>query len=208
MNRARAARVHGPDISGPKEHYAATVGLTYRFNKRDWTPGVPYAAAVAYMEMIDKLNHDIEGKDKALHHMGDRMRKNDALIKKLVNDNKMLHDQIKNHKCPDAKVVSTAMVYFDLNSAKITDKTEVTLDALAQVLKKAPKDQKFVITGHADSQTGTPEYNQKLSEKRAEAVYNYLVEKGIDKDRLTYVGNGPTMDYHKSPRANRMAYIK
>ena len=188
--------------------YSATIGLTYRFNKRTFEAAVPMTAALAYMDMIDKLEADNANKDKAIHHLMDRTKHNDGLIKKLINYNKALNEQIKNHRCPEARFVSTAMVYFDFDSYVITDKSEVTLDALAAVIKNSPADQKFTITGHADAHTGTNEYNLKLSEKRAEAVYNYLVEHGVDKDKLTWVGNGPTKAYHKNARANRMAYIK
>ena len=192
--------------------YTATVGLTYRFGgkhtRRDFEAAVPMTAALAYMTMIDNLEADNANKDKAIKNLANRAKKDAALIEKLVNDNKALNEQIKNHRCPEARVVSTAMVYFDFDSYVITDKSEVTLDALAAAIKNSPADQKFTITGHADAHTGTNEYNLKLSEKRAEAVYNYLVEHGVDKDKLTWVGNGPTKAYHKNARANRMAYIK
>jgi outer membrane protein OmpA-like peptidoglycan-associated protein len=192
--------------------YIATVGLTYRFGgkrtRRDFEAAAPMTAALAYMSMIDNLEADNAKKDKAIKNLANRTKKDAALIEKLVNDNKALNEQIKNHRCPEARVVSTAMVYFDFDSYVITDKSEVTLDALATAIKNSPADQKFTITGHADAHTGTNEYNLKLSEKRAEAVYNYLVERGVDKDKLTWVGNGPTKAYHKNARANRMAYIK
>lgn len=47
------------------------------------------------------------------------------------------------------------------------------------------------IYGHADS-TGPATYNQKLSERRAEAVVNYMAERGIEKERLTTKGFGET----------------
>ena len=192
--------------------YTATVGLTYRFGgkrtRRDFEAAAPMTAALAYMTMIDNLEADNANKDKAIKNLANRAKNDAALIEKLVNDNKALNEQIKNHCCPEARVVSTAMVYFDFDSCVITDKSEVTLDALAAAIKNSPADQKFTITGHADAHTGTNEYNLKLSEKRAEAVYNYLVEHGVDKDKLTWVGNGPTKAYHKNARANRMAYIK
>lgn len=192
--------------------YTATVGLTYRFGgkrtRRDFEAAAPMTAALAYMSMIDNLEANNAKKDKAIKNLANRTKKDAALIEKLVNDNKALNEQIKNHRCPEARVVSTAMVYFDFDSYVITDKSEVTLDALATAIKNSPADQKFTITGHADAHTGTNEYNLKLSEKRAEAVYNYLVEHGVDKDKLTWVGNGPTKAYHKNARANRMAYIK
>ena len=48
-----------------------------------------------------------------------------------------------------------------------------------------------LVTGHTDP-IGSQEYNQKLSERRADAVRNYLVSKGIAKDRIETLGMGET----------------
>ena len=50
-------------------------------------------------------------------------------------------------------------------------------------------DLKVVIEGHTDN-IGTAEYNKKLSQRRAEAVKQYMVEKGIDANRITAEGFG------------------
>jgi OmpA-OmpF porin, OOP family len=60
------------------------------------------------------------------------------------------------------------------------------LDALAHVLTKNAS-MKLEIEGHTDN-TGTKAYNQVLSKKRAKAVLEYLVGKGIDNGRLTSKG--------------------
>jgi len=79
-------------------------------------------------------------------------------------------------------------IYF--NSSKTTFKKGVTdkLDAIAAIMKEY-KDANFTVEGHTDSQ-GAAAFNQKLSEKRANAVMNYLVGKGIASNRLSAVGFG------------------
>ncbi|MBR2072113.1 MAG: OmpA family protein, partial [Alistipes sp.] len=72
----------------------------------------------------------------------------------------------------------------------------------------APKDQVFTIVGHADAKTGSAEYNQKLSEKRAEAVYNYLVEQGVNKDQLTWKGVGSSENIFPVNGTNRVVIVK
>jgi outer membrane protein OmpA-like peptidoglycan-associated protein len=64
------------------------------------------------------------------------------------------------------------------------------LDKGAQILKAHPAIN-ISIEGHTDN-TGTAAGNQKLSEKRAAAVKNYLVKKGIDADRMSASGYGQT----------------
>jgi OOP family OmpA-OmpF porin len=57
---------------------------------------------------------------------------------------------------------------------------------------KAHPDYTAEIQGHTDS-IGSAEYNKKLSERRAKAVYDIMVKMGIDPNRLSYVGYGEEM---------------
>ncbi len=62
------------------------------------------------------------------------------------------------------------------------------LDQIVAIIMKYPN-AKFKIEGHTDS-IGTKDYNQSLSEKRAEAVLDYLTTRGISADRLSAKGFG------------------
>jgi OOP family OmpA-OmpF porin len=63
------------------------------------------------------------------------------------------------------------------------------LDDIAEKLKANPEFKLVMITGHTD-RIGSTEYNQKLSEKRATDVKDYLVSQGVDASRLQVVGKG------------------
>ena len=64
------------------------------------------------------------------------------------------------------------------------------------------------VVGYADRQTGTKNYNLKLSEKRAKTVYDLLVKKfGVPADRLTYVGLGDQDQPFKDNMYNRLVMI-
>ena len=100
-----------------------------------------------------------------------------------------------NQGCPEIKqevMQKTAAIaksiYFDLNSAKLQRKSYGPLDELVQILKDNPS-YKLAIESHTDN-SGTNEYNQKLSDNRSATVMNYLVRKGIDATRLTAFGYG------------------
>lgn len=84
-------------------------------------------------------------------------------------------------------------VNFDFNSARLTNDGMITLKALGQALAdKRLAGMQFQIAGHTDD-VGTEEYNQKLSERRAQAVVTHLVSfYGIAADRLKPVGYGKT----------------
>lgn len=79
-------------------------------------------------------------------------------------------------------------VLFPLNSSYLTDKAKQELDKLIELLQDYPK-ASLIVDGHTDA-TGTEEYNQWLSEKRAESVKKYIVEKGLSDDRVTTYGHG------------------
>jgi OOP family OmpA-OmpF porin len=81
-------------------------------------------------------------------------------------------------------------IEFELNSAEIRDVSKPILDRAIKVLKDYP-DIRIEVVGHTDNQ-GTPEYNEKLSKDRAEAVRQYLIEGGIDEARLESRGAGET----------------
>lgn len=79
-------------------------------------------------------------------------------------------------------------IYFDFDSARIRKSSEPTLRMILDFLKQNPKAE-FEIIGHTDL-NGTAEYNQDLSEKRADSVRSWLTSHGIDKDRLSVSGAG------------------
>jgi outer membrane protein OmpA-like peptidoglycan-associated protein len=84
------------------------------------------------------------------------------------------------------------MILFDFDRFELKSQYHAVLDEIALELNRNP-DTKIEIQGHTDN-VGTAEYNQLLSEKRARTVKNYLVQKGVEKDRLVPVGFGYTIN--------------
>jgi len=94
-------------------------------------------------------------------------------------------------------------VFFDFNSALVTPQAEPSLIALGKSLQSAElKGQTFVLAGHTDA-TGSHEYNQLLSERRALAVKNYLISRyGVPDNQLAVIGYGPDkLKYPDQPYA-------
>jgi len=79
-------------------------------------------------------------------------------------------------------------VNFDFDRAEIRPDAAVILDEAASILNDNPG-RSVRVEGHTDS-VGTDEYNQDLSERRANSVRDYLVGKGVDASRLTTAGSG------------------
>jgi outer membrane protein OmpA-like peptidoglycan-associated protein len=79
---------------------------------------------------------------------------------------------------------------FKVGSAELPELLKKQLDVFAEVLRsKKGQPRQIKVTGHADA-SGTPEANQQLSVKRAEAVKEYLVAKGADPNMLMISGQG------------------
>jgi outer membrane protein OmpA-like peptidoglycan-associated protein/tetratricopeptide (TPR) repeat protein len=81
-------------------------------------------------------------------------------------------------------------IYFAFNSADILSSSQKVLDEFIVFLNDHPT-MTISIEGHTDN-VGSDEFNLILSENRAKAVYNYLVNNGIDANRLQYKGFGKT----------------
>lgn len=83
------------------------------------------------------------------------------------------------------------VIYFGFNSAKISPRSRSSLEALGKALEDdSLKDAAIMIAGHTDA-TGRSEYNQRLSEQRAEAVRKYLSDNfKLDNSNFTVVGYG------------------
>ncbi len=82
-------------------------------------------------------------------------------------------------------------IFFDFDKATLRPLSNVEIKNLVAIMKKYPK-MKVEISGHTDSK-GSDEYNQKLSEQRAKAVVNRLIESGIPAQRMKAKGYGKTM---------------
>ena len=79
-------------------------------------------------------------------------------------------------------------IFYEFDKATLTPESTEALDKLAEMLNENPNIT-IELSSHCDYR-GNDEYNQKLSQRRAESVVNYLIEHGIKSDRLTARGYG------------------
>lgn len=92
-----------------------------------------------------------------------------------------------NRLITDGKIITYAIT-FDIGKANIKTESMTEINRIAQLMKDNG-DLKFEVQGHTDN-TGTVAGNQKLSEQRAQAIVNKLVEMGIAANRLSAKGMG------------------
>jgi OOP family OmpA-OmpF porin len=93
---------------------------------------------------------------------------------------------------PAVKPSLSLLIQFDFNSSQIRSESQQALLNLSHALNSpelAPS--KFAVEGHTDAK-GQADYNQKLSQQRAEAVQAFLVKNGVTVARLTAAGKGAT----------------
>ncbi len=87
-----------------------------------------------------------------------------------------------------AKAISLSGIYFVTDSAELKNESVAVLNATAETLRANPGID-VEIAGHTDS-VGTVDYNQGLSERRANAVRDYLIAQGVNGSRLSASGYG------------------
>lgn len=115
--------------------------------------------------------------------------------------------------CPDevsVRVVGASIrlderIHFDYDKASIRAESRSLIERVATLLNKQPEYLSISIEGHTD-EAGDPKYNLKLSQDRADAVRDLLVEMGVDPLRLTTVGFGkarPLIQSNKPEQVNR-----
>ncbi len=86
-------------------------------------------------------------------------------------------------------IVIDEAVHFEYDRATIQEESHDLLDEIAQVLVDAPRIRKLEIQGHTDH-AGSADYNVQLSGQRAESVREYLIERGVEANRLSSEGYG------------------
>ncbi len=113
--------------------------------------------------------------------------------------------------CPEVTAVEASesvtlfpTVRFKLNSAYVSSEEMVNVYNIAEYMKANP-DTQIVVRGYADEDTGTSEYNMKLSERRAQAVADILVgDYGINADRLILEAAGSNTQIYETNDWNRI----
>ena len=116
--------------------------------------------------------------------IGHNLDKQEKELKEIPNTTVTRHE--------DKLVVTMSeSIIFDLNSAALKPQSMQTVDQIATVMKNNPESD-ILVKGHTDS-SGAEKYNQDLSERRANAVRNYLIAKGVAPARITALGFGMTM---------------
>jgi outer membrane protein OmpA-like peptidoglycan-associated protein len=143
------------------------------------TPNAPFYIAVdgfGYYNSSVQIDEDLT-QGQSMHKTLELIKVEAEIIKNAV---------VVNNKTYDA--INVENILFDFDESTIKAESYATLHKVYNLMK-AKRDIKIVINAHTDAK-GAANYNNKLSEGRALAVYNHLINEGISKDRLTYESYG------------------
>ncbi len=155
----------------------AELGLTFNLGKATWD-AVPDVDAIKaqYQNAIDALNA----------RLNDANAENDRLKNLLANQKPAPAPVTKSVK---ELVTTPVSVFFNINKTNIASQKDlVNVRSIAKYAKD--NNSNLLVTGFADSATGTPEINQKLSEGRAKAVADELVKMGINEGNIKTESKG------------------
>jgi len=119
--------------------------------------------------------------------IGDYEANNLALSSQIHSADEYSAEQLSEMK-EDLMGIDCRTVYFGFDSYEITDDAKECLDAAVSYLTEFP-DQPIKLSGNTDPR-GSEKYNFNLGQKRAEAVYKYMLEKGVMDDQMCAVSFG------------------
>ena len=174
------------------------LGVTYNLGKCNWDK-VPDVEGLMAMnkEQMDALNQSLKEQQDENARLREMLSttKNQPVVENNTNTNGV-----------SSFVGTSSSVFFNINSDKVASRKDlVNVKELAEYAKA--NNAKIVVTGYADSKTGSVAFNQKLSERRANTVANELVKMGVNRDNIITEGKGGVMNL--SPFSyNRRATVK
>lgn len=172
---------------------AMVAGASVGTDSRDWQVG----ASIGCGFNLGKVGWDNAPDVDAIMAMNKaQLDALNASLSEQQAENARLQNIIKSHKCPEAPkqvtntiVANSASVFFNINKSVIASKKDlVNVKELVEAAKANGKT--IVVTGYADSKTGSADYNQKLSERRAQTVADEIAKMGVSRDKIEVVGKG------------------
>ena len=211
-----AARAEAYEMNGFLGRYVgfptATLGLQFNLGRTGFDRLSSVMPVVVPLPFTEAQYNDLKNKVAALERENAQLKNKIADLenqlapfKNLVDGQTYLFENGR-FTAVEAKVASPATVYFDLGSAKLSEREKAHLEYFANNVVDGNTE--LLLTGSADKQTGTAKGNQKLSEQRVETVKNLLTKLGANASNIETVANGDTKNIFDTPAKNRCVVIE
>lgn len=136
----------------------------------------------------------LEEKKNTFSQPSDKDISKDETLKMEEEKNKPEEESWVDQRAEQTQQYKLKTIYFNFDEYAVTPEQQMNLDYnLEQIKKNIKQGKTIVIEGHACKFAGSRVYNMLLSEKRANSVAEYLIEKGIPKENIKTVGRGYEM---------------
>lgn len=171
-----------------------SVGVTYRFGKRNFqrgAAGYSYSDIEALKRNAELALQEAEAAQAAKEATDERLSEAESALASAQQRAEKAESELNELKSRPVVIEETPSEIIFFGFAKYTLNYEACtrLDVLAKEINEGPADHIYKVTGYADFSTGSKSSNIAMAEKRAKAVYDYLIKAGVPADRLTYSGS-------------------
>ena len=166
----------------------ATVGATYFFGGKNFVK-------VTNEDLLVAANGDIKKYKELLA----AEQTNHTATKEALEVEKAKAPEVVE-KIVEVPVAGPRAIFFQIGSAVIDSKGKVNINLAADIMKATPE-VKYIVKGYADKATGSAKTNQRISDKRAQAVYNALIKAGVSESQIEWKGLGGQPNMFENSRA-------
>ena len=181
------------DTENATNHIQHAVGVAYRFEveKGLSRKGAEKLALLQEMEKEQQRVQDSIAKaEEEARLLAERLQKEKEAAALAAAEKAKKDAEDARRAALQNKINNLGNVYFKLNSSYLTSQDRELLDQLVAIMEDEPN-LTIKVTAHTDSR-GTEQYNQWLSERRAERTVEYVISKGIAEDRISHEAYGET----------------
>lgn len=196
-------------------NWSLSAGIVYKFEKRGFNESKTivkdywdYSQATVDRngrltingQPVNTVKIDANRIQDLQKNLENTMKENSRLIRLLGEGN-------REKEIVDRLVAAPNLVVFPINKSKLSNEARVHLKFMAETIKMCDPNIVYVISGYADKGTGTKKINEKLSQDRAKAVYDCLInEFGISPKQLRMESHGGVDNmFYDDPRLSRAA---
>lgn len=181
------------DTENVTNHIQHAIAVAYRFKVKKGLSrkGQEKLALLQEMEKEQKRVQDsIARADEKARLLAEQLQKEKEAAELAAAEKAKKEAKEAERNALQTRLHQLGNVYFKFNSSYLTTDDKELLDKLVNIMEEEPN-LNIKVTAHTDSR-GTEKYNQWLSERRAQRTVDYVVSKGISKDRIVYGAYGET----------------
>jgi outer membrane protein OmpA-like peptidoglycan-associated protein len=168
------------------------------------------AAGVSYTFGGKRFVQPVQVDEAAINEQLNRYREvlaeNDRRIAEIEAELSKKPKEVVTETVVETQTAGPRAIFFALGSSTLDNYGLLNIRLAADVMKQSPQ-KKYTIAGYADRATGNARVNQRLSDRRAQAVYDALIKEGVSPDQLSYAGHGGSVTYDPT-KLNRVVILE